>query len=95
MQSVTPQVYGAHCLTGIAMQAPWPSHAELFVAPLPHVGVPQDVPSAGYAHAARLVPSHVPPHAVALPAHAGRPPWGVPVTATQVPSEPATSQASH
>ena len=45
-------------------------------------------------HAARRVPSQVPPQ-VPVPLHAERVPRGVPITAVQVPTAFATSHASH
>jgi hypothetical protein len=41
------------------------------------------------------VPSQEPPQAEPSVVHAGRAPWGSPLTATQVPALPATSQAWH
>jgi len=43
------------------------------------------------------VPSHFPEHTLPSPTHCTRraPAWGAPVTAEQLPSWPATSQASH
>ena len=58
------------------------------------LGVPQSVPSAGYVHAARAVPSQVPSQPSA-PVQAVREPWGAPVTAVHEPSLPPTSHASH
>jgi hypothetical protein len=45
--------------------------------------------------AVTLVPLQEPPQADPSVAQAARPPWGAPVTAKQVPTWPATSQAWH
>ena len=42
-----------------------------------------------------FVPSQAPPQADPSLLHAVRAPWGVPLTATQLPTEPDTSQAWH
>ena len=42
-----------------------------------------------------MTPSQLPPQALPSVAQAARPPCGVPLTAVQVPTLPATSQAWH
>jgi len=49
----------------------------------------------GYAHAALFVPSQAPPQELPSVAQATRVPCGAPLTAVQVPTLPATSQAWH
>ena len=74
-----------------AAQRPVPSSAvpsQSSSAPL------QDsAPGCAAVQLARAVPSHRPAHAPS-PSQAGRPPRGVPVTATQVPTVPGSAQAS-
>jgi hypothetical protein len=93
--AVAPQTYGLQAVVTGAGQLPAPSHEAAAVAvPLEHVAARQLVEPPGYAHAAVFVPSQVPPH-TPVPLQAVRVPCGVPETATQVPTLPLTSQASH
>jgi len=77
------------------MHRPLPWHAGAGVAkPLEQKGAPQTVDLPGKAHAAGFVPSQTPPHAPE-PAHAARPPLGMPVTVTHWPILPTWSHAWH
>jgi hypothetical protein len=73
-----------------ARQAPVASQTDSFPAvhPSPHV-----CPALGYAHDARLTPSHCPAQAVPVPAHAARGLRGFPFTAMQVPALPGSAHA--
>jgi hypothetical protein len=63
--------------------------------PFAHEAERQLVVAPGYAHAIVRVPSHVPAHDEPSLWQAWRAAWGAPVTAEQLPSLPATSQAWH
>lgn len=91
-----PHAYGAQLVEAPAAQEPAPSQLLAAVAaPSVHVASAHVVLASAYAHSVVVVPSHAPPHALPSVAQAARPPCGAPVTATQVPSLPATSHASH
>jgi hypothetical protein len=78
------------------VQDPAPPHTAWAVAiPPTHDAAPHTVPLPGWVHAFAFVPSQEPPHADPSLAHAARAPCGWPETGTQVPTEPATSQAWH
>jgi hypothetical protein len=49
----------------------------------------------GCLQAPPFTPSQLPAHVVPAPPHAGRAPFGAPVTGAQVPTDPVTSHASH
>src|SRR5688572_25120329 len=63
--------------------------------PLVHVDVPHTVPFATYLQAEALTPSHEPPHSSPVKSQGVRLPCGSPLTALQMPSLPALSQAAH
>jgi hypothetical protein len=93
--AASTQRYGAHAVVAGAGQLPMPSQVAAAVAlPSAQLAVRHDVVAGGYVHAARWVPSQVPPQ-VPVPLHAERMPRGAPVTAVQVPTDFATSHASH
>jgi hypothetical protein len=69
--------------------------AAAVAVPLEQLALRQLVDPPGYAQAAVLVPSQLPPHDEPSVVHAVRPPCGAPATATQVPTLPETSQAWH
>jgi hypothetical protein len=96
LQAVGPQVYGLHDCVWVAGHAPAPLQpAESVATPLLHDASRHVVELSGYAQAVRLAPSHAPPQRLPSLAQVGRAPCGAPPTAVQVPTLPATSQASH
>jgi hypothetical protein len=96
LQAVGPQTYGLQAVVTGAGQAPAPSQFAAAVAvPLEQLADLQLVVLLGYVHAAVFVPSQLPPQSEPSLLQAVREPCGVPVTATQVPTEPETSQAWH
>jgi hypothetical protein len=96
LHAVAPQTYGLQEVVTGAGQAPAPSQLAAAVAvPLEQVAVRQLVVLLGYIQADVFEPSQLPPQSEPSLLHAVRDPWGVPVTATQVPTEPETSQAWH
>jgi hypothetical protein len=60
-----------------------------------HEGARHCVDGPGTSQASRFWPSQVPSHPDLSPGQAARGETGVPVTAEQVPTEPASAQASH
>jgi len=85
-----------HCEVTGAGHEPAPSHVAAAVAVPPVQLAPrQEVLVSGNAQAAVFEPSHAPPQAVPAPVQALRGACGSPLTATQVPTLPGTSHASH
>jgi hypothetical protein len=95
---VAPQTYGVQASVWLPTHLPLPSQVPCVVAVEPaQLGPPQPTPD-GDVHAVRLTPSQrATPHvgSVLDGAHEARLPCGVPTTGVQVPTLPATSQASH
>lgn len=92
------QTYGVHDVASAGAHAPIPSQRIALENVVPeHVAVPHT--TVALANAAQVFPS-VPSQLFAAqgdePAsHAVRAPCGAPTTATQLPFDPVTSQASH
>src|SRR4051794_36013705 len=84
-----------------ALQAPPPSQpaaliCEAVAAPFAQLALRQIVPAPGYVQAVALAAVHWPPHIAPAPAHADRPPCGLPAwTCVHVPSDAVESQAMH
>ena len=79
-----------------AGQEPLPAQFAASVAtPLSQLGGRHCVLLAGKKQARASVPLQYPAHALPSPAQAARDPCGAPMTFVQVPTKPATSQASH
>lgn len=96
LQLVVPQTYGTQ-LTGLGVtHAPAPLQVEVLVHETPvQVSAAQVVSVPGIGpHDVRLLPSHCAAHGP-VPVHAGRLPFGGPLTALQTPSAPLTLHASH
>jgi hypothetical protein len=75
---------------------PAPLHTDAAVrTPFAQFGPVHVADDPGYAQAVASVPLHVPRQASVVPAHAARVPRGVPLTATHLPSEPASAHAWH
>src|SRR5438132_1969373 len=97
LQAVVSQMYGLQLELAGAGHAPAPSQlADAVAVPLPQLA-PRHC-AVGYAQAAMLLPSQLPPHVLPSLAQAARAPplrCGAPDTGVHWPTEPATSQAWH
>jgi hypothetical protein len=94
--AVDPQENGVQsCVCGGGHE-PAPSQDAASVAVVPvQEGARQETELPGNVHDAVCVPSQLPAQTVPSDAHAARVPRGAPEAGEQVPSLPATSQASH
>jgi hypothetical protein len=92
--AVVPQTYGVHCEVDTAGQAPAPLQpAARVCVPLAQLAARQLVDAPGKLQVA-LVPPHVPAH-TPVPAQAGWPVRGAPLTKLHVPGLPVLLQYSH
>ncbi len=96
LHAVAPHVRGAQLCVWTAGQSPAPlQDAPSVAVSAVQDGARQETESPGNVHAAEWTPSQLPPHEEPSLAQAEREPCGAPLTAVQVPTLPAPSQAWH